>query len=102
LVPAIWLVEMANVLIVAERRRRLDAERADQLLANVLALPVAVDDSGLLVLGPSIVRVAREHGLTAYDAAYLELATRARCPLATRDAALGEAAGRVGVDLFGA
>ena len=95
LVPAIWLVEMANVLVVAERRGRVDSERADQLLATVLALPVMVEDREPHVLGPAIVRVARAEGLTAYDAAYLELAMRARLALATRDTTLRDS-GRTG------
>ena len=99
-VPAVWLVEMANVLVVAERRGRVDAERADRLLESLLALPVMVDDLEPRALGPALVRVARAQRLTAYDAAYLELATRAGLPLATRDATLRAAAGRVGVNLF--
>jgi predicted nucleic acid-binding protein len=100
LVPAVWFVEMANVLVVAHRRGRVDPERADRLMATLLTLPVMVDDGDHHVLGPSLLRVARAQGLTAYDAAYVELAARARLPLATRDAALREAAGRAGVDLF--
>ena len=99
-VPAVWLVEMANVLVIAERRGRVDAERADRLLENLLALPVIVDDREPHALSPAVVRVARAQRLTAYDAAYLELAMRTGLPLATRDATLGTAAGRVGVSLF--
>jgi predicted nucleic acid-binding protein len=69
-------------------------------MATLMALPVMVDDREPHVLGPALVRVARAQGLTAYDAAYLELAARARLPLATRDSDLREAAGRAGVDLF--
>lgn len=97
-VPALWAAEMANILLTAERRGRIapaDAERAVDLLGR---LPIAVEPAD----GETLRRLrslAREHGLTAYDAWYLELAVRRNRPLATFDGALRCAAQRAGVTL---
>jgi predicted nucleic acid-binding protein len=48
-----------------------------------------------------LVTLARDHRLSAYDAAYLELALRERLPIATTDRALREAATTAGVAHFG-
>ncbi len=99
-VPALWLFEMSNVLATAERRGRIDTERVARFLQALLALPVEVDHVEKTALLPALVRIARSHSLTAYDASYLELAMRSGLPLATRAAALQAAAERVGVTLF--
>lgn len=97
-VPALWPVEMANILVMAERRGRItpaDAERSVVLLGR---LPLAIDPAD----GETLSRtraLAREHGLTAYDAWYLEVALRLALPLATFDSALGAAAQAAGVPL---
>ena len=99
LVPSLWLVEMANVLVVAQRRGRIspaDAVRAENLL-RVLPIridPVRHDDLSRLRA------IAVEHGLTAYDAGYLEIAMRNRLPLATLDKGLRRAANKAGVELL--
>ena len=98
LVPPLWPLEIANVLVVAERRRRLRKFDSARFLELVGALPIEVDTG---TPDPShLFAVAREHGLSAYDAAYLALAMREEIPLATRDRALGKAARRCGVSLF--
>ncbi len=97
-VPGLWAVEMANILVMAERRGRItsaDAERSIDLLSQ---LPIEIEPAD----GQTLRRtraVAREHGLTAYDAWYLELAIRLALPLATFDGALEAAAQRAGVNL---
>lgn len=99
LVPPLWFEEIANALLVAERRARLSAARAAQLVSVLESLPLEIteDDPSL----GSLVQVGREHGLTAYDATYLVTALQSGCPLATRDAALAAAARRAGVVVFG-
>ncbi|MBI5015091.1 MAG: type II toxin-antitoxin system VapC family toxin [Deltaproteobacteria bacterium] len=100
LVPALWAVEMANILVMAERRGRIspgDADRAVELLGQ---LPLRLDPAGADTMRRART-VARENGLTAYDASYLELAMRAGVPLATFDGDLAEAAGRQGVRVVG-
>lgn len=99
LVPALWTFEMANVLAMAERRGRIDEARVSKFLSALLALPLHVDRTEPSSLMPALVRVARAQQLSAYDAAYLELAMRTGSPLATQDASLRSAAERVGVPL---
>lgn len=96
-VPALWPLEVTNVLLQAERRGRITMVTVDGRLAAFEALPITVDTTLWLRIGAAILGLARLHGLTTYDAAYLELATRQRLPLATRDKALGRAAAAVGV-----
>jgi predicted nucleic acid-binding protein len=101
-VPALWHLEMASLLRAAERRGRCAAALADQLLASLASLPIAVDPETDRHAWHATRRLSREHDLTPYDAAYLELALRRGLPLATRDAALIAAARRCGVALLAA
>jgi len=97
LVPALFPYELANVLVVGERRDRLSERQAAGFLEILGTL-------GLRVEPPTsperLLDVARRHGLSAYDAGYLELALRTGLPLATRDGPLRDAAGRAGVRLL--
>lgn len=96
--PSLWWFEMRNLLLVNERRGRTDAAQTGRALALLGALPIRrlgeTEDDQLLSL-------ARRHGLTAYDAAYLELALRERAVLATLDKALARSAAAEGVGLVG-
>ena len=96
--PSLWWFELRNLLIVNERRGRLDAAKSTEALLRLAALQVAIvadiDEQALM-------RLARRHRLTIYDAAYLELALRRGIPLATLDAALAGAARAEGVRLIG-
>lgn len=98
-VPSLWRLEVANGLLAAVRRGRLTAARRDALLAALLDMDIAIDTETDLHAWSGTVRLAEAHGLTAYDAAYLELAQRRRLPLATLDAALAQAAREAGVAL---
>ena len=93
-VPALWHLEFANVLLTAQRRKRINARDAKGLLARASRLPLATD--GRVVPLVEIADLADSNGITTYDAAYLELATRLKCPLATQDKALAKAASRFG------
>lgn len=98
LVPTVFWHEVRNVLLTAERRRRIEAAAADEAMSWLRALPLMIDagDDDVRVLA-----LARRHQLTAYDAAYLALALARQLPLATLDGALVRAAGREGVTLIG-
>ena len=99
-VPSIWPLEVANALVVAERRKKLLATHTAEFLAFLEQLPVQLDpDTSHQALGP-ILALAREHRLSAYDAAYLELAKRRGLPLATRDKGLQRAARAAAVSLL--
>lgn len=97
-VPALWELEVANVLLVAERRGRLTEAQAARFVSLLSSLPINVD-----VTSPPITTVlatGRQHNLSAYDAAYFILAARAGIPLATQDRALRTAAQTAGVPLL--
>lgn len=85
-VPTLWLLEVANLLQSAQRRRRITAAKRTELAAAAagLRLQVCREPVSLLTLDT----LAAEHALSAYDACYLELALRRRLPLATLDKAL--------------
>ncbi|MEC9432637.1 MAG: type II toxin-antitoxin system VapC family toxin [Pseudomonadota bacterium] len=94
--PSLWWVELRNVLLVAERRRRIEAEVVDGFFTEIDALPIDLDRTPD---GASLIRLARTHGLSAYDALYLELALRRGAELATLDRRLAAAAEAEGVRL---
>jgi predicted nucleic acid-binding protein len=98
LVPELWWFEVRNVLIVNERRGRISEEHTDHSLREWSQLDLVVDHS---LDEAMVIKLARRHRLTVYDAAYLELALRERLPLATLDASLAEAARREGVAVVG-
>lgn len=96
--PLIWWYELRNALLTNERRGRITAQQVAESLADCAALGIETDDrhDETLVLG-----LAREHVLSVYAAAYLEVASRRRLPLATLDQKLSEAAGATGVPTIG-
>ena len=98
-VPAIWPLEVANVLLTAERRQRLTEAQTARLAQLLRGLPITIDTEGLTQALGSTLSLGREYGLSAYDTSYLELAMRQGLALATQDAALREAAARAGVPL---
>lgn len=93
-VPTLWWFEMLNIVAMNERRGRLSAESSAEFLALLHDLDIEIDQSPDQVV---ILSLAREHRLTAYDAAYLALALRERLPLATFDRELAKAAQQTGV-----
>lgn len=101
LAPALWPLEMANVLLVAERRARLTRAQAERLAELLRELPIAIDAGTAERAMGGTLALARDQRLSAYDAAYLELAMREGVPLATRDRSLRAAAKRCGVPLAG-
>jgi predicted nucleic acid-binding protein len=98
-VPALWWYELANALVMAHRRHRLTDSDSTRLLELYGSLPIQTDAH----LNPDTLRrvhaLAKEHALSAYDAAYLELAQRKDMPLATLDRRLTGAARKAGVEL---
>lgn len=98
-VPGLFALEVTNVLLGAERRGRITPAESARFLRLLEALPIEVDAETPARATRDVLVLARAEGLSSYDAAYLELAVRHGVPLATRDAALAEAARRVGVDV---
>jgi predicted nucleic acid-binding protein len=99
-VPSIWPYEVANVLLKVLRRKTFPKE--DYLAARKLlaGLRPAIDDESTRIASTRIADLALDYGLSVYDAAYLELATRKQLALASRDAALNRAAASCGVRLL--
>jgi predicted nucleic acid-binding protein len=97
-VPAIWPLEVAQVLLVAERRGRLTEAQASRFLELLTQLPIEVEDAPADLAG--IVAAGRRHELSSYDASYLVLAERLGASLATLDHRLAKAAEQAGVELL--
>ncbi len=97
-VPSIWPLEVANVLLVGERRGRLSEAQASRFLELLTQLPIDVDGSATDMAG--LVATGRRHTLSSYDASYLMLAERLGLALATLDRPLAKAARKSGVELL--
>ena len=100
-VPALWHLEVANALLVAERRGVIQANASDLFRSRLQALPITTDATPLPDSEPRIITLARAQGLSSYDASYLELAHRLGASLASFDQRLNRAAEAVGVALAG-
>jgi predicted nucleic acid-binding protein len=100
LAPAVWPLETGNVLLVAERRQRINQAATIRFLELLNTLPIQVEQESPVRMFKEVLSLAREQELSTYDASYLDLAMRSDLPLATRDAALVKAARRCGVPLF--
>lgn len=101
-VPAICGLEVANVLARAERQRTITEEHAAEFITRLAALDIETDpETSRRALGATLY-LARQHNLSAYDAAYLELALRRHLPLATLDADLRQATADAGGEVFAA
>lgn len=96
-VPTVWPLEIANALNVLQRRGNI-SENAARTAADLLgSLVVTVHQNRLTI--PELLVFAVKHGLSAYDASYLDLAVSLRLPLACRDGPLQRALSRAGVRL---
>jgi predicted nucleic acid-binding protein len=98
-VPALWLYEVVNVTQVAVRKGRIDERKAQAFLNTIAGLPIGIESPTRAQIFGTVRGLAAQYKLTAYDAAYLELAIRERLPIATFDIALADAARAAGVGL---
>jgi predicted nucleic acid-binding protein len=99
LVPAHWPLEVVNGLLVARRRGRINAAQIQEFIEDLAALPIQIEAPSRPADWPAILALAEQHRLTAYDAAYLEMAKRKALPLATLDEDLRKAAEAEGLAL---
>jgi predicted nucleic acid-binding protein len=95
--PSFWPHEVLNALLVGEKRKRISKELVRSFLEDLATLPVVLEQVPAGVVFERIQRLSREHGLTAYDAAYLDLALDSGLPLATLDEDLVRAAKKASV-----
>ncbi|HEY1858869.1 MAG TPA: type II toxin-antitoxin system VapC family toxin [Gemmataceae bacterium] len=100
LVPAVWHLEVANALVVGERRGRCDRDDTLKWTKFLLSLPISIEEHSGSRIFHEVADLARAQKLSTYDAAYLELALRRGLPLATLDEPLKHAAVAVGIELF--
>jgi len=97
IVPSLWRIELGNSLLVACRRGRISHEQRTTILQVVSRFPVSVDKFTQRQVPGDTLALADKHGLTLYDATYLELAVRTGAGLATYDKALQRAAQAEGI-----
>ena len=96
LIPHLWHLELRNGLLVAVRRGRFTADEPAERLNALYDLPIRTDMEPDMDIAFAL---AEKHGLSFYDAIYLELAKRHTAPLATLDRALAQAAADEGLHL---
>ncbi|MGB0360291.1 MAG: type II toxin-antitoxin system VapC family toxin [Endozoicomonas sp.] len=99
-VPSLWLLEITNVLLQAERRGRITASDATTRLELLHLLPISIEHSTQAETFNNVITLARAESLTSYDAAYLELAIRLNLPLATLDKKLIQAAKNSNIEIL--
>jgi predicted nucleic acid-binding protein len=99
-VPALWPLEVANILAISERRGRVTLAETEQFLSILESLPIRVEPVDRNIVFDRVLTLARNHKITVYDASYLELAERLSSPLATLDKLLIQAAQKDGISLY--
>jgi len=100
LVPAVWSLEIANAVLVGERKKRLRQPEILRFITLLESLSVLQDIQPASDHVNNVLPLAREYSLSAYGAAYLELSIRNGAPLATLDDRLEKAAKQAGVAIF--
>jgi predicted nucleic acid-binding protein len=100
-VPALWLSEVANGVLAAERRGGIGSSTSASFMGLVNALPIVEDRVPASVVQHTILSLGRKYGLTGCDATYLELVLRTGGALATFDRELAEAVRKAGGRVFG-
>jgi len=100
LVPTLWPIEITNALLVAERRKRIKQSGIRQFVELLNGLTVVMASQSVTESVSNILPLAREYSLSAYDAAYLDVAVRHSAPLATLDNNLQKAGRKAGIEIF--
>lgn len=99
--PFHWKAEFANGLLMMVRRNRAAPPLLKEAFEQITQLPLTIDQSGQDFVETSAAQLALNHGLTIYDAIYVETALRLGLPLATLDKRLAVAARIAGAELSG-
>jgi len=100
LAPSIWPLEVGNVLLVAERRKRISQSDSMRFLELLSSLPIKTESFSEQRMFEAVLNLARKLGLSSYDASYLDLALQTGLKLATLDQSLRKAADHCGVAIF--
>lgn len=99
-VPAIWTYEVANALLVAQRRARIGDNELIRMQRALAALPIEVEAVAKDHVLSAVADLGRRLGITSYDAAYIELAARRKLPLATLDERLRKTCASLKIDVL--
>jgi predicted nucleic acid-binding protein len=99
-VPAIWTLEVINVLLVAERNQRINQQDSMHFIHLLSLLPIEVHESYNAALMMDILLLARSHQLSSYDACYLELAVREDIAIVTQDKKMLDAAEQIQIPVL--
>lgn len=99
IVPPLWHLEVMNVLLMAQRRNRLEKDKISNILQTLSNLNISTDKKHIEINEPNFISFAVKHQITSYDAAYLYLARRENIPLATLDKKMKQIAQNFGVFL---
>jgi predicted nucleic acid-binding protein len=97
IVPSLWSLEVGNVLLLAERRKRISSDQRHKALYTLTELPIIADTMTAQHAWLETMALAENYSLTLYDASYLELALRYTLPLMTLDKSLARAADLAGI-----
>jgi len=100
IVPSLWYLEVSNVLLGAEKERRIHAIESERFIVQLGDLRITVDTQESTQAFSRIIALARSYNLTSYDAAYLESSVRTGLPLSSLDRHLRRAAGRLDIPIF--
>ena len=100
IVPAIWAVEITNALLVGQRRKRIRQPEVRRFVDLLKGLSIVEERQTFAETVSNVLPLAREYDLSAYDAAYLDVAIRHEIPLATLDAAMQKACTAAGIEIF--
>lgn len=98
--PDLWAIEIANVLMMKTRRNLLNAAQADAVWRSVRGIPLELHRASIDEVEESVRPLARRHGLSGYDACYLNLARKLGVPLGTLDRKLRIAAAAEGLSVL--
>lgn len=99
-VPSIWPLEVVNVLLAAERKRRLSEADSVRFITLLSQLPIVVEHEQPERIMKDLLALARVNDLSSYDASYLDLSMRKGFPIATLDIRLIEAARKTDVPIL--
>ena len=100
IVPSHWTIEVGHGILKALRRKTISQEHLSGIASDLDALSISVQPPiGVASVLP-LLKFAREHGLTMYDAAYVQLAQNRTAKLATLDKAMGQTAAKLGIEML--
>lgn len=96
-VPALWHWEVSNILLVAQRKKRITRSQAVGFIEMLKVLPIYIENKAMQQALETTFELAHENQLSSYDAAYLEIALRKQLPIASLDKQVIRTAKELGI-----